>query len=351
MKNREESKNAGFSLIEVVVSMAVLAIISIPLLSYFTESMRYNRMMAEKQKATLLSQEILEQLYHETPLVQKTPSGGYDVPYLTARGYTVEADSIDASGAGTIQLAGQGDVIGEDNDVVITVETKGAAADTSALYGVDNTTDLFVTEKNQLQEALVYFTAVNRAYCAANAGAVRLTADEIKTKMTRDIVVDLAADGTGYRVSVKYNYTCGGLKGEAGGAVTYDGLYLGDRCMDEVKGIYLLYNRMQQVDRVTVSRGTGVAITPDLYLVCQDKGISLYEVELLGRSNLGTVYTNVEAGHVKDELGYLITDTRTLSGTLHPVETMKLQVDVYKKGEAGTSGASPYITINNTRGE
>lgn len=66
MKNREESKNAGFSLIEVVVSMAVLAIISIPLLSYFTESMRYNRMMAEKQKATLLSQEILEQLYHET---------------------------------------------------------------------------------------------------------------------------------------------------------------------------------------------------------------------------------------------------------------------------------------------
>lgn len=166
MKNREESKNAGFSLIEVVVSMAVLAIISIPLLSYFTESMRYNRMMAEKQKATLLSQEILEQLYHETPLVQKTPSGGYDVPYLTARGYTVEADSIDASGAGTIQLAGQGDVIGEDNDVVITVETKGAAADTSALYGVDNTTDLFVTEKNQLQEALVYFTAVNRAYCA-----------------------------------------------------------------------------------------------------------------------------------------------------------------------------------------
>lgn len=198
----------------------------------------------------------------------------------------MEADSIDASGAGTIQLAGQGDVIGEDNDVVITVETKGAAADTSALYGVDNTTDLFVTEKNQLQEALVYFTAVNRAYCAANAGAVRLTADEIKTKMTRDIVVDLAADGTGYRVSVKYNYTCGGLKGEAGGAVTYDGLYLGDRCMDEVKGIYLLYNRMQQVDRVTVSRGTGVAITPDLYLVCQDKGISLYEVELLGMSNL-----------------------------------------------------------------
>lgn len=54
---------------------------------------------------------------------------------------------------------------------------------------------------------------------------------------------------------------------------------------------------------------------------------------------------------MKDELGYLITDTRTLSGTLHPVETMKLQVDVYKKGEAGTSGASPYITINNTRGE
>ena len=39
---KRKQNNAGFSLIEVVLSMAILAIISIPLLGYFTESMKYN---------------------------------------------------------------------------------------------------------------------------------------------------------------------------------------------------------------------------------------------------------------------------------------------------------------------
>ena len=51
-----------FSLLEVILAMAILAIISIPLLSYFTQSMKYNAMMADKQHATNLAQEVLEDL-------------------------------------------------------------------------------------------------------------------------------------------------------------------------------------------------------------------------------------------------------------------------------------------------
>jgi len=43
---RQPNNNGGFSLLEVILAMAILAIISIPLLSYFTQSMKYNAMMA-----------------------------------------------------------------------------------------------------------------------------------------------------------------------------------------------------------------------------------------------------------------------------------------------------------------
>ena len=50
--------------------MAILAIISIPLLSYFTQSMKYNAMMADKQHATNLAQEVLEDLKNQKELAQ-----------------------------------------------------------------------------------------------------------------------------------------------------------------------------------------------------------------------------------------------------------------------------------------
>ena len=59
---RQPNNNGGFSLLEVILAMAILAIISIPLLSYFTQSMKYNAMMADKQHATNLAQEVLERV-------------------------------------------------------------------------------------------------------------------------------------------------------------------------------------------------------------------------------------------------------------------------------------------------
>lgn len=346
------SRNKGFSLIEVIVSMAILAIISIPLLNYFTESMKYNGMMADKQKATLLSQEILEQLGAEDCLIQKMPSGGYSIPYLTDRMYTVESNSMDASGTGTIRLMGLADDTGETYDTVVTVKSDGVSGgERASVYGVDSVRDVFAVESSQLQEALVYFTAVNRAYCGANAGAVKLTKDEICSRLTRDIIIDLSSDGTGYRVSVNYTYSCTGLKGDSGETVTYSGLCLEERCMDEVKNIYLLYNRGQQTDRVLINKEAGVFVSPDFYLVCQDQGALPYEVKIAGRSNLGVIYTNVETGRLWDDGGYLITDTKPLSKTDWQAGVMQIQVDIYKKGEAELPGTEPYITINSTRGE
>lgn len=56
----------GFSLIEVIVSMAMLAIIVVPLLSYFVSSTQYNARQKNKQNATFLAQSIIEECKDKT---------------------------------------------------------------------------------------------------------------------------------------------------------------------------------------------------------------------------------------------------------------------------------------------
>ena len=97
----KKQKNAGFSLVEVVLSMAILAIISIPLLAYFMDSMKYNTMMADKQHATTLAQEVLEDLKNQDVLLEGSGTAK-TIPYLLGRGYVADASNNlgDADGTG-----------------------------------------------------------------------------------------------------------------------------------------------------------------------------------------------------------------------------------------------------------
>ena len=66
---RKKNGNEGFTLIEVVLSIAILALISVPLMKYFTDSMRYAAKSAERQGANLLAQETLEYIKAQKRLV------------------------------------------------------------------------------------------------------------------------------------------------------------------------------------------------------------------------------------------------------------------------------------------
>lgn len=58
--------NKGFTLVEVLVALAVLAIVSIPLLSYFTDGLRLNALSSNKQKANQAAQAVMEDFKTKT---------------------------------------------------------------------------------------------------------------------------------------------------------------------------------------------------------------------------------------------------------------------------------------------
>lgn len=72
--------NAGFSLIEVVVAIGVLAVVATSILSYFSQSSKYNAKARMTQKATLATQKVTEDIFSYEDL----PAMAYSYVYTQA---------------------------------------------------------------------------------------------------------------------------------------------------------------------------------------------------------------------------------------------------------------------------
>lgn len=366
--NKKKGNNAGFSLLEVILSMAILAIISIPLLMYFTESIRYSALMEEEQQATLLAQEITEDLKVQDNLIA-IPVGesAYSVPYLKDAGYTETANLLNADGTGDITLAGTAG--NYDVEVKLSTAVAANAVVRPVIYGIDDTTDALAVEHDQKNEALAYFVAINNAYYAANPGYSVLTQSQIISNMTRKITIDIGTSGTEYTVAVSYEYTCMNLRG-TGSVDTCTTSKLLDVRMASLKNIYLLYDRNENLGATDWIDVNSTAVftageEPHLYLICQNlKDDSVYTLQVKRINANQIVHTNIsypaedkntgaiiQTGRVFKETGDALQapHLKELTGTGTPVRVITIETKIYKKGHAASD--EPYVIMNTTKGE
>lgn len=169
---KKQQNNGGFSLLEVILAMAILAILSIPLLSYFTQSMKYNAMTADKQHVTNLA-----------------PGSGGELKKTAATGgacvsrgiYRAVSDRLCADGIypcscgrkydrrrSILLRCGRCDWTKYDVEVIVSTDVPENTALMPQMDGIDDTKDVVAAEGGQLQEALTYFSAENAQYAGAN---------------------------------------------------------------------------------------------------------------------------------------------------------------------------------------
>lgn len=357
--------NTGFSLLEVVLAMAILAIISIPLLSYFANSTKYNAMMADKQHATTLAQEVAEGLKAEDVLVQKTGAATYGIPYLTNAGYVLDASSADTltsstDGRGEAVYYGAASTTGKAYDVKVHVNTDTAqnANAIPQLYGIDDLRDVLAVDDGQFDQALTYFCAANEAYCdSGKSGEAPLTEAQIRDKMKRTINISINKDAAYYEVIAEAVYECKDIEG-TGSTTTFDqNCELANVHLQDVHAIYLLIDVQKAQDELTITRGTGVAAEPELHVICQNissvpAGYKLV-VNTGGITN-PVIYTNLgkngNNGSVVNEVSVPFSPQEELVKSGMEVRNVQMQISVYKKGR-GLSGDEPYITVNASKGE
>lgn len=360
--NKNKIDNAGFSLLEVILSMAILAIISIPLLMYFAESMQYSSLMAKEQQATVLAQAVTEDLKVQNHLIEK-PEGAsaYTVPYLTdaSMGYTEVVNGMNADGTGSITLAG----VDGNFDVVVTLSTDTAANAVTRpiIYGIDDTTDVLAVERDQKNEAVVYFMAINNAYYTANPVGALLTQSEVENNLSRKMIINIDNNGTEYMIDIFYKYTCTNLRG-MGSSDNWNSSKLLNVKMTDLKNIYLLYDRDTDAgatDCVELNKTAAVAadFAPELYFVCQNTANdAAYKLQVKRLTSAQVIHTNISntagtetTGQVIDEYGNIITNTKQLTGEDSPVRLIKIKTEIYKKGH--TASDEPYAVIETTKGE
>ena len=227
--------------------MAILAIISIPLLSYFTQSMKYNAMMADKQHATNLAQEVLEDLKNQKELAQiKDVGTGFRVPYLEGKGYTCSLRLRRLPRHRHFrrrmctthrQAFPAGRMMSRFPSVRLQLKMTPIS---HRIEGIDDTKDVVALEHNQLQEAMTYFSEKNMTYAAAHPGTLPLGDSELQAKMKRKFSV--TADSTHVRVAC--SYTCGETGDEVLGidpSEVYECNEFAEEDIRDVEHIYLMY--------------------------------------------------------------------------------------------------------------
>ena len=368
-QNQRALSNAGFSLLEVILSMAILAILSIPLMSYFTQSMKYNAKMADKQHASHLAQEVMENLKNQPNLAQNVAVSGFDVPYLAAKNYVKTAYTPAAPGStatgGTVEYYGQADAIGEKYDVRVSVSTNNAenVSKVPQVDGIDGMVDVIALENGQLQDALNYFSSKNRGYADEHKISAMST-DAICANLHRTISITVKAD----YVTVECFYRCEGVDG-----VDADDQYqcsnYAEEDIENVEHIYLMYKVHQNTDKIEIRCDVGVGV-PKLVIVCQNieevntnygsyrltispkDGCSMPKVA----SNLGQksyenpVVTN--KGEIWQD-SYKLTNVEALVEKEAGVRKANLVVRVYKKdkGNGPDKDDYQYITVDSAKGE
>ena len=366
----KKQNNDGFSLLEVVLSMAILALLSIPLMSYFTQSMKYNAQMADKQHASNLAQEVMEELKNQPNLVQKVNGGGYESTYLTGRHYTIYTPAAPESGltGGTVEYYGAADAINEKYDIRVKIgtDTTENASPVPQIDGIDGNTDVVALENGQLQDACSYFMAQNTTY-AKEHHVIPSDQNTISNAMRRRIAITVKKES----VQVACFYRCEGIDGvDATEEYSCSDYAMED--IENVENIFLMYEVNQMEDELEIRCEVGVSV-PKLVIVCQniDAVADTYKLVInpkdrcgmpevasnigmppYGDSASGSMVRTHNGGRIWNG-SYSMNNVEALTEKVSGVRKVKVEVSVYQKNKGNEADRDNYryITVDSTKGE
>ena len=185
MKKKFRTENGGFTLIEVVLSITILALISVPLMKYFSDSLRYYVQTQEKQNATLAAQQTLEFIKSQDRVMKyqgALNAAGETIMHYdmtdAIKEYFGEATNLTMEQLASLHPAldsvnGKGTVVYEYSfapasyskgfDMRVTMETATGATEVAkpVVYGIDDRYNVVAAESNEEDLAIMEFLTKN----------------------------------------------------------------------------------------------------------------------------------------------------------------------------------------------
>ncbi len=405
--------NLGFSLVEVIVSIVILALIAVPLLNYFVSSARYNARARNEQRAVALAQSIMEQCKDHS--IEEIARSFHTVTDFDKNFSIVAPDKLDndESRVGEVNAAGalvgakgasgsyEGNTFknsangmlyysmrgiqenGNSYDALITVDTNITAGTTyydlnvnqtlSEIRTIESPRNVVAVETTQKAHAVIPMSDLNREYCnnrnASSPGTWLYpeSEEDIRNALVRNMYIDIdpvSGSSTSVEVKIYYKYYCPGIPGcpaDVAGAIEIDPpLYQETVSLNDLQNIYLFFQRDRNVEQVMLDIDRDVAAyflrKINLYLLCQAElssdTVPAYDININPVDNSRDQLEKVYSNANKVSVLGAGNDIKEAGGYIRRspvIRMMNIRVDIYREGRLLDPDAL-FATLTSTKG-
>lgn len=347
----------GFSLVEVIIAIAILAIIAMSLLSYFSNANFYSASGKNTQKADMAGQWLLEELnsYQSTSQLEKSMAvtGGAVLSgsVITGSAWSLESQSADKavmSRTVSVDETNYQARVTLDYDYETPAPTGSLSAPKYNNYREPELEEIYsphnvvLKEADQLSTAESYFfykdTSVSKA--------------TIKNGLTREINIEIEKDAANselYRVKAYYVYQYAGD--------SYEVLVKEKKIeVKNMKNVYLFYKRLREdteKESVKVTLASDISKTEakkiSLYFVCQGDSDALpanYRLEMTGSGNWMDLSYYTNKATVSASVHHEADIVRHSTGK----RIAMITVEIYREGETEYSETNRIVRLQSSKG-
>lgn len=351
MEKRILSEKEGFSLIEVIIAITLLAILSIPVLMYFVNASVQTSDGKDDQRAELVAQSVVEELNSCTSFEQMEDE------LIAVSGSTWSVVSTGSSLTGVSKLKKEMEVDGFSYQAQVSIDYDYSAdVDTSTniskynTYATPQLKEVYSTNNVVAAETDQNATAVSNFFYNHTADGKSV----IQGGIDRTMCISIEKDDTDtlYLVKVYYEYT---YKGDTHTEVVKDTKIERDRLND----IYLFYNPYRSdvdTEKVAILCDSTMLQTElekiSLYLVCQNSLAVTppggYKIQVdVGKSTGGYLNLDYYTNNIPMET---VTETSKIVEYKEEKRIAKITVDVYRGGETVFDESTRILQVQTSKG-
>lgn len=309
----------GFTLVELIITIAVLAVVTIPILSYFTDAAKHNANSRMKQNASVLAQDILEEF--------KNSTYSLDNPAVVCSAKPEWSISSPADADGVYELSTN--VTMDKNSyqakakITPIKEVSKSAPLTSKEYKdfvigtMDSAKDIMASEHGQtLLSAGLSFAGYHSNACSAVGTTPTMTAEQFQNNLDCTIIISAETnpDKAGYDIfRVKYRYTYRGgsyPKGITAGSKYEEIVQTSSIDVSKLENIYIFYSpstAMGAADTIAFEVNDGGN------LAANAGDLNLFVIAQSSVPN-GTSTTDIPTGYTVRAPGYKLNFSSSMSG-------------------------------------
>lgn len=357
----------GFSLVEVIIAIAVLAIVAMSLLLYFSNAGRYAESGKTKQRADMAAQSVVEELASYTNyeqieknligvsgsewVVKSSPNGSENAYRLFRTGLEVDDMKYDAS----VKLDFNVNGTYEPSTTQVPAYNDYEVPQIEKVYSENNVV-LEETDQTEVAEADIYYQIYNY-YIKNNLTMPSITKEDIRAGMTREIHISIGyADDSEELYLVRGNYD---YKYVESGKTYLSTTSIKDVKIekDALKKVYLFYKQVNDgaandaldiiADSSVRSELTSEESEFSIYMVLQ-KAASVTDDTLSGYTlNTSGVFPEL-ASKIHRNFGSDDLDKNLITKTKKR-RIADVTVEIYREGEAD-SGEDPVVTVHTSKG-